>query len=113
MTSSGENARREKPSTSAVALNAYSFNAISLPRRRREIVGEDRRVLPQAGQLGVGDGNVGELVKEGVDAILCELFLRVGQRLLVGRQVRRGFPALDDPLKILVVVAEIIAGIGV
>ena len=46
----------------------------SLPGHRREIVDEDRRVLPHAFQLGVGDDEVRELEQEAVDAVFGDFF---------------------------------------
>src|SRR6185437_6372361 len=119
MTSTGENVRTAKPSSNAAALNLFSFNLrtslprlqrslpglqILLPRHRREIVGEDRRVLPQPLELGVGDDDIGKLEQEAVDAILGQLLLRRDQRRLVGGQIRRLLPGLDDGLERLAVV---------
>src|SRR6185437_14374604 len=126
MTSTGENVRAAKPSSNAAALNSFSFNLRTslprlqrplprlqrslprlqnlLPRHRREIVGEDRRVLPQPLELGVGDDDIGKLEQEAVDAILGQLLLRRDQRRLVGGQIRRLLPGLDDGLERLAVV---------
>src|SRR5580692_9208860 len=66
-----------------------SSRAGSLPRHRREIVDEDRRVLPQALELRIGDRHVRQLEQERVDAVLCQLLLRFAQRGLVRLEIRR------------------------
>ena len=60
---------------------------LSFPGHRREIVYEDRRVLPQALQLRVGHSDVGQLEKEGVDAVLGDLPLRFAEGRLVGVRI--------------------------
>ena len=63
-------------------VSAPALRPRSLPRHRRQVVGEDRRVLPQALELRVGDRHVGQLEQEGVDAVLGELLLRLASAAL-------------------------------
>ena len=66
-----------------------SSDLASPPRYPSDVVDEDRRVLPQALQPGVGDGHVGILEQENVDAVLGDLALGVADRRLEGVEVRR------------------------
>src|ERR1700733_3752649 len=90
-----------------------SSRAGSLPRHRREIVDEDRRVLPQTLKLRVGDGLLPQLEDEGVDAVLGQLLLRFPQGRVVGVKTRRRRHLVVDRLERGAVILEVIVGIGV
>ena len=85
----------------------------SFPGHSGQVVGEDRRVLPQAVQLGVGDDDLRQLEQERVDAIVRELLLRLAERRLIGGKIGSGGQPWRDVAELLAVVLEVIVRIGV
>lgn len=51
----------------------------SLPRQRRQVVGQDRRVLPQSLQAGLGHRDPGVLVQVGGHRVVGHQALRLGE----------------------------------
>src|SRR5580693_2527201 len=111
----GKGAASPAPTYERVACSPLwlSSRAGSLPRHRREIVDEDRRVLPQALELRIGDRHVRQLEQERVDAVLGELPLRFAERRLVGAEIRRRRHLLVDRLERRAVILEVVVRIGV
>src|SRR5450631_2783704 len=96
VTSTGESERSRKRTSSSVALRSCkAVMARSLPDKRGEVVGGDRRAAPQALQALVGDRELRQLEQVGVHAVGRELALDVAEQLhsalgiggrVVGRQ---------------------------
>ena len=81
----------------------------SLPRQRRQVVGEDGRVLPHPSELGVGDHDIGGLGQEGVDAVVGKLALSAFHRLLIRSDVGRSRQPLDDRVEVGIIIVVIVA----
>src|SRR5580692_12149323 len=87
-----------------ISPSSHAPTILSFPGHCREIVDEDRYVLPQALQLSVRHRHVRQLEEESVHAVLGELLLRFAERGFVGLEVRRGGHLGVDVTKRLAVV---------